>query len=138
VQAALLRVVEIRGAREGDAGFNSSYLWKVAYTATVDEIRRLRRRREVTLEEAGAEITMASPQPGPEEDRAGREIGRQIQDCLALMVEPRRLAVVLHLQGHSVPEAARLLGWSEKRAENLTYRGLADLRSCLRARGVEP
>jgi hypothetical protein len=28
--------------------------------------------------------------------------------------------------------------WDEKRAENLVYRGLADLRKCLLARGVRP
>jgi RNA polymerase sigma-70 factor (ECF subfamily) len=138
VQAALMRVVEILGAREGDEGLNSSYLWKVAYTATVDEIRRLRRRREVTLEEGSVESTMASPQPGPEQARAGQEIGREVQDCLRRLVEPRRLAVVLHLQGHTGPEAARLLGWSEKRVENLIYRGLADLRRCLSAKGLQP
>ena len=45
-------------------------------------------------------------------------------------------AVTLHLQGHRGAETARLLGWSAKRAENLIYRGLADLRACLEARGM--
>ena len=48
------------------------------------------------------------------------------------------MAVVLHLQGHSVPEAARLLNWGNKRTENLVYRGLADLRNCLALKGLEP
>jgi RNA polymerase sigma-70 factor (ECF subfamily) len=138
VQTALIRVVEILAAREGDGGLNSSYLWKVAYTATVDEIRRLRRRREVTLEEGDVESTMLSPHPGPEQAQAGGEIAHFLHDCLRRLVEPRRLAVVLHLQGHTGPEAARLLGWSEKRVENLIYRGLADLRLCLRAKGLRP
>jgi DNA-directed RNA polymerase specialized sigma24 family protein len=51
VQAALMRVVEASKRREGDAPLRASYLWKAAYTATVDEIRRRRRRREVALEE---------------------------------------------------------------------------------------
>ena len=45
---------------------------------------------------------------------------------------------MLHLQGHSVPDAARLLGWPAKRTENLVYRGLADLRRCLIAKGHTP
>jgi RNA polymerase sigma-70 factor (ECF subfamily) len=54
------------------------------------------------------------------------------------MTGDRRRAVMLYLQGHSVPEAARLLGWTAKRTENLVYRGLADLRHCLRAKGHTP
>ena len=34
-----------------------------------------------------------------------------------------------------VPE---LLGWDNKRTENLVYRGLADLRACLSGKGVTP
>jgi len=138
VQAALIRVIEIMRRREGNEGLNASYLWKAAYSATVDEIRRQRRRREVPLEEGAVEATVASPEPGPEEVGKAKEIGRELQDCLGRLVEPRRLALVLHLQGHTGPEAARLLGWSEKRVENLIYRGLADIRLCLEEKGLRP
>ena len=53
-------------------------------------------------------------------------------------MRPRRLAVTLHLQGHSVPEVGRLMGWSAKKADNLVYRGRADLRECLELRGIRP
>ena len=33
---------------------------------------------------------------------------------------------------------AEMLGWNAKRADNLVYRGLADLRRCLTAKGIEP
>jgi RNA polymerase sigma-70 factor, ECF subfamily len=46
--------------------------------------------------------------------------------------------VTLYLQGHTVPETARILGWDAKRAENLVYRGLADLRQCLMGKGHRP
>jgi RNA polymerase sigma-70 factor, ECF subfamily len=138
VQAALLRVMEIMGRREGKESVNSSYLWKAAYSATVDEIRRHRRRREVPLEVGPVEANLATPQPGPEDTDRGREIARELQDCLGRLGEPRRLALVLHLQGHTGPEAARLLGWSEKRVENLIYRGLADVRRCLEEKGLRP
>ena len=39
--------------------------------------------------------------------------------------------MTLHLQGFRVAEVATALGWTEKQAENLVYRGLADLRICL-------
>ena len=54
------------------------------------------------------------------------------------MKRERRLAVTLHLQGHTVPETARILDWAAKQTENLVYRGLADLRECLMAKGLRP
>jgi RNA polymerase sigma-70 factor (ECF subfamily) len=65
VQVAVLRVVEIARRGEGTGGFRSSYLWRVAYSVTVDEIRRLRRRREVGLEDAAA----ATDLPGFDPER---------------------------------------------------------------------
>jgi RNA polymerase sigma-70 factor (ECF subfamily) len=122
---------------EGNHVLSSSYLWKVAYTATIDEIRRQRRRNEVALEE-GADGPATAPALDPERTRSAREIGEALQSCLGVLAEPRRLAVTLHLLGHSVPEAGRILGWESKRVENLVYRGLADLRRCLEGKGVRP
>ena len=138
VQIALMRVMEIQRRSEGKRQFRASYLWKAAYSAMVDEIRRHRRRREAPLEdetwEGGPPATGASP----ERRVADREIAHGIRRCLDRLVRPRRMAVVLYLQGHSVPEAANLLNWGNKRTENLVYRGLADLRSCLARKGLEP
>jgi RNA polymerase sigma-70 factor (ECF subfamily) len=136
VQAALIRVAEIKRRSEGKVELSAFYLRKAAYSAVVDEIRRRRRRQEVPLEDERPETHPATTAPDPERSCAGREIGRAIRECLGRFVRPRRLAVTLHLQGHTVAESARLLGWSPKRAENLVYRGLADLRSCLEAKGM--
>ena len=77
-------------------------------------------------------------QGDPERSAAYRELGAAVRECLLGANRDRRLAVTLYLQGHSVPEAARLLGWDAKRTENLVYRGLADLRQCLMGRGHTP
>jgi RNA polymerase sigma-70 factor (ECF subfamily) len=138
VQAVLIRVAELQRHREGNAEFSAFYLRKAAHSALVDEIRRLRRRREVSLNGESEVAGLAAPQPDPERQSAGRQLGRAIRDCLKTLVRPRRLAVVLNLQGHSVPEIGRLLRWTPKRAENLVYRGLADLRGCLERRGIAP
>src|SRR3954447_14270829 len=50
VQVALMRVMEIQRKKEGTAELSGFYLKKVAYSAMIDEIRRLRRRQEVSLE----------------------------------------------------------------------------------------
>lgn len=141
VQVALMRVMEIQRKKAGTAELNTFYLRRAAYSAMIDEIRRLRRRQEVSLQGGGEEddavaFDPAAPVPDPERASAGREAGRAIRDCLTRMVPPRRHAVTLNLQGHSVPEIGRLLGWTAKKAENLVYRGMSDLRGCLGEKGI--
>lgn len=137
VQNALLRVLEIQRRREGDVEFSTFYLRRAAYSVVVDEIRRRRRRGEVPLdpEAEGEEPGRPSEEPDPEELSESRELGRAIARCLGGMIRPRRLAVTLHLQGHRIREVGGLMGWSAKKAENLIYRGLADLRECLGSQG---
>jgi RNA polymerase sigma-70 factor (ECF subfamily) len=139
VQAAVIRVIRIverqTGDGEGDPPFASSYLYKVAHSALVDEIRRVRRRRETDLDDEGV-APVAVMRQDPERITASREIGRGIVECLSRMTRERRMAVTLYLQGHSVADAARVLEWPFKRTENLVYRGLADLRECLMAKGM--
>jgi RNA polymerase sigma-70 factor (ECF subfamily) len=143
VQAAMIKVMGLLRRMgpgrhgEGNGPLAASYLYRVAYSAVVDEIRARRRRPETPIEEEHL-AAQPTPQPDPATDARGREIGRGIRGCLEGMKEERRAAVTLHLLGHSVPEAARLLGWSAKQAENLVYRGLADLRSCLERKGLAP
>ena len=137
VQVALIRLLELRRSG-GIAEPGPSYLKKVAYSVMVDELRRRYRRQEVGMGDSVALDVTPGSDPDPERRAAAREIDLGITDCLAELVPPRRLAVTLHLQGYSVPEAARTLGWTTKRAEHLTYRALEDLRRCLSGKGLEP
>ena len=56
VQAALVRVLSGQRSREGSGPPPASYMWKVAYSAMIDEIRRRRRRQEVPLEEPALSV----------------------------------------------------------------------------------
>ncbi len=118
VQVAMVRLLERPG--EGTAARGASYLWRVAYTVVIDEIRRFRRQERQAEELARGERGT----PGP-------EARSEILDCLDGLQDRRRVAVTLHLQGFRTSEVAGALGWTEKQAENLVYRGLADLRACL-------
>ncbi|HSN85753.1 MAG TPA: RNA polymerase sigma factor [Thermoanaerobaculia bacterium] len=139
VQVALLRIFELRQRSEQERELSSFYLKRVAYSAMVDEIRRLERRRESPLEtDDGEPLPLASESPGPEKLQEGREMGEGIRDCLGALLRPRQLAVTLYLQDVSVVEAARLLGWELKHTRNLVYRGLGDLRRCLQGKGFHP
>ncbi len=119
VQMALVRLLE-RPASEGSSPRGASYLWRVAYTVVIDEIRRFRRQQRQSEALAVGE----GGSPGP-------EARSEILDCLGGLQDRRRTAVTLHLQGFRTGEVAAALGWTEKQAENLVYRGLADLRACL-------
>ena len=138
VQSAWIRVLEVQRRGDPDRPLSSSYLYKVAYSALIDEIRRLRRRGEVALDDAPQERQMELRAAGPEQEAERHAIGWGIQECLQRMSSDRRLAVTLHLQGHTVPEAARILDWDTVRTKNLVYRGLADLRACLTSKGLTP
>lgn len=138
VQEALVKVTRIVGRSGPERELNATYLWRTAYCALVDELRRLRRRNEVGLDEAGPADTLVSARPGPGAASRSREVRRALAECLKRLIEPRRLAVILHLQGERPREAAELLGWPRKRVHNLTFRGIRDLRSCLAEKGLAP
>lgn len=138
VQVALLRVVDVLRRREEEAALSSFYLKRAAYSAVVDEIRRRRRRREVPIEDELGAVELPTRAPGPEDHAESRELGEAIRGCLGGLISSRRQAVVLRLQGHSVVDVGRLLGWDAKKAENLIYRGMADLRLCLEDKGHAP
>lgn len=139
VQAGMMAVMRIDRRDEVERTFHASYLRKVAYSAVVDEIRRLRSRKEVPLETM--EVKNASPPArslDPGHRYEGRQIGVAIRKCLQQLIEPRRLAVTLHLLGHKQPQIAEQMGWTHKRASNLVFRGLQNLRACLSAMEVTP
>ncbi len=136
VQIATMKVWEKVGS-EGNQVLNSSYIGKAAHSVLIDEIRRMRRRKEVELS-GTEEMVEGSKVHNPEIRTASLEAGKAIRNCLSTLVQSRRRAVTAYLLGHSVPEAARLLRWSPKKTENLVYRGLAQLRTCLNQKGVTP
>ena len=146
VQVSMMRLLDRQRREneqgEGKAPWSASYLYRVAHSVLVDEIRARRRRPEVALEDEDrsedANPSLVSSAPDPEQRTRAAEIGRALRECLGRLVDDRRRAVSLNLAGHSVPETARLLGFAAKRAENLVYRGLADLRGCLGKKGWAP
>lgn len=135
VQNACMRLMKITAEAEKSSEFSTSYLWKTAHSAVMDEIRS-RTRHPVVPEEEGESV--ASPESGPEEGRAEREIGEEILAGLRKLNAPRRRAVALYLFGYSLAESAGILGWDTKKLANMRYRGLDELREWLENRGVRP
>lgn len=136
VQHAIVRLVaRVREAR-GQLDFGSSYLWKVAQHAVIDELRRRRSRPEPASADTDTDAVPGSDDP--EAALQGQRITAGIDACMEGIVPDRRAALGLYLQGMSVPEIARALRWDGKRAENLVYRGLTNLRKCLLSKGLRP
>jgi len=121
----------------------ASYLYRIAATATIDAVRRIKARRESPLsiveemEEGPSVVRAVESADSPERVAAGKEIGRRIRAAMAILPEKRRRAVGLYLQGFTSEEIATLLGWSEPKARNLVYRGLKDLRQQLEKHGLD-
>jgi len=138
VQAALIRLLDAHRKSGGNLPQNPSYLSRVAYNAMVDEVRRHFKRKEVPEDEPLRLDHTAAATVQPEQRAAATEIHEGIRDCLAAMIPSRRMSVACHLLGYSVPEAARFLGWTPKKVEHLIHRGLADLRTCLTGKGLNP
>jgi RNA polymerase sigma-70 factor (ECF subfamily) len=131
VHAALVKLLELRGRAEQNGSPPASYLWQVAFTTVADELRRRGRRRAMEERSTSERSEPEVPEPRP-------DLRASISACLETLSADRRASVTLHLHGYSANEAARVLGWATKRVQNLCYRGLADLRRCLRAKGAEP
>lgn len=111
-----------------------SYLYRVAVTTALDALRRLRTRREEPLpaaEESTAPADLAGDADCPEEAALRNEEIARVRRAIGDLGANRRRAVKLYLQGFNSAEIGRLRGWSEPKARNLVYRGLADLRARL-------
>jgi len=123
----------------------ASYLYRIAMTATLDAVRRIKAKREEQLrlvedeyEDEGAPLALSSdPNRSPEVEAGRKQLAGKVRTALARLSDNRRRAVGLYLEGMASQEIATLLGWSEPKARNLLYRGLSDLRAQLRAEGIE-
>lgn len=112
----------------------SSYIYRCAVRETV---RLLQSER---LEAASVEDeTPEPPSPGatPADQLASRERAQVIAEALKALPLDRRRAAQAYLAGFSVSETMTMYGWSYQRARNLSARGMADLRTALRERGID-
>lgn len=139
-QKASLRLLE-NAKKKQDPNYCGSYLYRVVASVIVEELRSSRKRNEhtppprATQHEQHVENT-PSHTPDPERSLSHRGSAQGIEACMKKLLEDRRVAVTLSLQGYKASEIAALCNWNTKRAENLILRGRNQLRSCLKARGL--
>ncbi|HEX6052981.1 MAG TPA: sigma-70 family RNA polymerase sigma factor, partial [Gemmatimonadaceae bacterium] len=115
-----------------------SYLYRAATTAAIDIVRRRRAARGDSLDQVDdAEVSARRAPATPDRDASLQELGERIEQALRSIVASRRPVVRMYLAGYGTAEIAELMGWTEPKARNLVYRGLADLRQRLQAMGID-
>ena len=132
-------------ASEREINDPASYLYRVAATATLDAVRRVKRKREEQIvtttepedETLAPQLLVTDPMHAPDRAAERRQLVGKVREAMARLPDNRRTAVGLHLEGLTTQEIANLLGWSEPKARNLVYRGLSDVRQYLKAVGIE-
>lgn len=117
--------------REPDRPISYGYLKKVAWSVAIDELRRRRLERQCWLEDDHHEPVSQGPDVDEQWDR--HQALKQVSAGLERLNENRRRAVSAWLLGYTAPETAARNGWTTKKAEVLTYRGVAQLRAALGA-----
>jgi len=135
VRVRLWRALEV----ERIEALPASYLYRTATSAALDLIRRRRTMREDSLEDVDPSgLRFAATAANPEQRAQLSDLALQIERAIEMIPESRRPVVRMYLAGYGSAEIGELMGWTEAKARNLLYRGLADLRQRLGAVGVNP
>lgn len=111
----------------------STYIYRAAVRETVRALKRDARRAEAPL----SPWIEAGPRDDPYALLRRREIETALNEELDAILPDRARAVRFHLAGFEVADIMSLQGWSYQKARNLIARGMADVRSRLRNRGID-
>lgn len=135
VRVRLWRALEV----ERITTLPASYLYRTATSAALDLIRRRRTMREESMDDVDpSELRLASTAADPEQRVQLSDLALSIERAIEMIPESRRAVVRMYLAGYGSAEIGELMGWTEAKARNLLYRGLADLRQRLEEAGVTP
>lgn len=136
-QDAFLRAYQKAGSiKRGESV--RSWLYRVAINRAQDEIRRIKRKREVALEDGWAHLDSGRHVSG-EALVESMELGRHLTRALALLRSEHRIPLVMReVQGMTYAEIAELLGWPLGTVQVRIHRGRLELREILgKLRGTE-
>lgn len=144
IQEVRVRLWRARPEGETISSLGTSYVYRTATSAALEVVRRKRGSGPAmtladTLDEFGDHAPSAAVEAqerGPEGALARTELAQALSRALLELPDGRRTAVRLYLVGYSRDEIARMTGWTEAKARNLIYRGLADLRGILERQGI--
>jgi RNA polymerase sigma-70 factor (ECF subfamily) len=118
-----------------------SWLLRIAANTCIDELRRRKRRPQVSLdvpvagEEGDRTLEVPDDSAGPEQLALRGEVREALQAELSLLPADQRLAIILcDIEGLSYEEIASTMGGSLGTVKSRISRGRARLRDALRGR----
>lgn len=149
IQEVRFRIWRARSDSADISAAQASYVYRTAVSAALDLIRQRRRAdwagehrsraRNGSERSAHESLHEAAAENGsPALALDASELERAVESAVSRIPETRRAVVRLYLAGHSLGEIAHVMQWSEPKTRSLLYRGLAGVRTELRARGYGP
>ena len=142
-QEAFARLFAKRKLYQPTARF-STFLWRIALNACYDELRRVKRRAESTLDVDGAETLDGLDDIGielvdPHSEAAGNEEAEMVRRALMKLPEMYRTVLVLrHYEGLKLKKIAEILEIPEGTVNSRMAEALAKLTRLLEPQFREP
>ena len=142
-QEAFARVFAKRKEYQPNGRF-STFLWRVALNLCYDELRRLKRRQETSLDVETSEVLAglecaSAADLSPDEQLLEAEQGRLVRQALQQLPELYRTVIVLrHYENLKFREIAEVLEIPEGTVKSRMAEGLTQLQNLLRRVMDEP
>jgi RNA polymerase sigma-70 factor (ECF subfamily) len=134
VQDAFLRAWRALDRFDDRAEF-STWLYRIAINAAIDQRRERRRREPLSQslpEDFNGQVAARSTAADPHREAFGRELVNRAQEAIAELPDAERTAILLrHFEGCSIAEIARVLGGGENSAKQAVFRAVHKLRAVL-------
>jgi RNA polymerase sigma-70 factor (ECF subfamily) len=112
-----------------------SYIRKVAYTATVDELRKMRKQAPARWLDKSPDgdalqvlFSYKEPSKSPQDGLEWEEKRRTVRALIEGLGEERKNVLLLYAAGMSVEEICEFCCWDKVKVRHLLYRGISDLR----------
>ncbi len=117
-----------------------SYIKRVAYTATIDELRKMRKQNP-TSETIGLKNIysmsrineLRNPEESPEFLMEGQEMRKSLKELIDSLGENRKQVLRLYMIGMSIEEICEFFDWNKTKVRHLLYRGIDDLKEKMKS-----
>jgi RNA polymerase sigma-70 factor (ECF subfamily) len=140
-QETFARLFARRKAYEPTGKF-STFLWRMALNICYDELRKLKRRGELSLDESDDDLSafdLEADGPAPDAQLAKDERAEAVRRALVELAEPYRVVVVLrHYEGLKFREIGDVLGIPEGTVKSRMSEALSQLSRLLNRLLSEP
>jgi len=118
-----------------------SYIKRVAYTSTIDELRKMRKQNPAAEAEALSNMYLISrikefgnPENSPEIHIDGIEERESLKEMIDSLSENRKQVLRLYLTGMSIEEICEFFDWDKTKVRHLLYRGIDELKEKMKHR----